>query len=321
MKYRHLIGLIVVFLLLLSCGSSGKKTMPADSALEYSGLLRIEEADNYIHARILDPSDSTVQIASYVLIDRNRPQPSSLPDGIVVRVPVESVVIYSSVHAAPLKELGALGIVKGVADAQYFTMPEIAEKIKTGEIEDIGSPASPSLEKLIRMQPDLVIASVYDGANLPDLSRAGVNYLKMADNLESTPLGRAEWIRFLGLITGKRQKADSIFNSVAAEYKKLCNIASGAKEKPTVLTENMYQGIWYVPAGDSYQARMLADAGCRYPWKDTKGTGSLPLAFEEVLEKAGNADIWLYKTFGVELNAGALLKQNTRYRKVKAFGN
>ena len=54
-------------------------------------------------------------------------------------------------------------------------------------------------------------------------------------------------------------------------------------------------GVWDLPAGESYMAQMLRDAGGDYPWSTTKGSGSLKLDFNQVLDKAQDADIWLIK--------------------------
>lgn len=318
MKSLLQIFLIALLLFFTACSSSSDEEgnfVP----LKYSDLLKIERNEEYTRVRISDPADSTKTLATYILIDRNRALPDSLPAGEVIPIPVKNLVVYSSVHASALKELDAIKTVRGIAEAGYFSIPEIKEGLKSGKIVDVGTPSSPSIEKIIELKPDAVIASIYEGNILPDLSSCGVKYLKMADNLETSPLGRAEWLRFLGMITGNETKADSIVAETVNEYNRLRDIASQAKRKPKVLTDNMYQGVWYVPAGDSYQAKMLIDAGADYPWAETTGRGSLSLSFEDVAAKASDAQIWLYKSFGNNLTPDFLLKEDERYSHFKAL--
>jgi iron complex transport system substrate-binding protein len=54
-----------------------------------------------------------------------------------------------------------------------------------------------------------------------------------------------------------------------------------------------FKGSWFVPAGESYMAQFLRDAGANYKWSDSKGTGSLALNFETVAPEALTADYWL----------------------------
>jgi iron complex transport system substrate-binding protein len=171
------------------------------------------------------------------------------------------------------------------------------------------------------LKPDGVVISLYEGMNVPDLSSAGVKYIKFADNLETTPLGRAEWLKFIGLLTNKETEADSIFNVVKDRYLHLKNSVSEKTHRPKVMVETMYEGIWYVPGGNSFQANMLADAGANYPWSDDKSTGSLSLSYEEVLNRCENADFWIVKVYDKNLTKSSLSELDNRYSRFKTFRN
>jgi len=316
-----IVKLVLILGITLITGCSQSADDGDFESLKYSSLLRIERKGDYTRVRIVNPDDTLRNLATYILVDRNSEIPDSLPEGDLIRVPVENIVVYSSVHAAALKEIGALDAVKGIAEAQYFTIPEIKAGLADGSIVDIGSPSSPSTEKIVELNPDAIMASVYNGMSLPDLSGFGVKYLKLADNLEPTPLGRAEWIRLLGMLTGKEAKADSIIKSVSEKYTELKALVSKAVSHPKVITDNLYQGVWYLPAGESYQARMIRDAGASYPWADTKGGGSLTLSIEEVIDKGADAKYWIYKSFGSDLSRDILLKEDSRYSQFSAVNN
>ncbi len=155
--------------------------------------------------------------------------------------------------------------------------------------------------------------------DVKELDKLNIPIIYMADNLEVTPLGRAEWIRLFGILFGQKNRADSIFAEVEKKYLLLKEEAANYPTRPRVLVENMYQGVWYLPGGNSYQAQMITDAGGEYIWKDNKSNGSLALAFEDVIQKAYNADIWLLRLFGVDLTKEKLLGMDSRYSYFKTI--
>ena len=87
--------------------------------------------------------------------------------------------------------------------------------------------------------------------------------------------------------------------------------------KPNVLYGGIYNDIWYTPAGDSYVAQIMKDAGTNYYWQNTESTGSLALQFEEVFVEAKNADFWFAP--GYALDKKALANNNKHYSSFKPF--
>ena len=111
--------------------------------------------------------------------------------------------------------------------------------------------------------------------------------------MEPTPLGRAEWIKFLALFFNKEAESENAYGEVASQYKQLVNKAKGIKAKPTVFSGFSSKGTWYVPGGKSYVAEFLKDAGANYIWSNDRTIGSLNLSAEEVYDRAKNAEYWL----------------------------
>ena len=261
-------------------------------------------------------------LASYILVADGAEAPEHDADVQTIRVPVKSLVVYTSVHAGALKELGKIGVVTGVADAQFYKIPEILDGLKSSKIVDVGKIDAPVAERIIDLNPDAIMLSLYQGMNLNSVKNLNIPLLQMVDNMETTPLGRAEWIKFLGELTGNRAKADSIFEAVENEYTIIKEKAQAAQSRnPKVLVENMYQGVWYVSGGASYQATMIKDAGGDYAWADDKSTGSLFLSFEQVFDKAHDADVWLLKVFGQELSKEAMQAMDSRNMLFDAVNN
>ena len=96
-------------------------------------------------------------------------------------------------------------------------------------------------------------------------------------------------------------------------------IVDNISQKPKILSENIINGTWYVPGGDSYMAQLFADAGGAYAWSDRHTSGSIPLDMAQVLNKAHDADIWLIKSFDSAFSYSKLKSQHALNEKFKAF--
>ena len=172
------------------------------------------------------------------------------------------------------------------------------------------------------LQPELVIGYSVSSADksLTTIQKSGINVIYNGDWLEETPLGRAEWIKFFGVLFDKEKQADSIFKVIESNYLEAKQIALKSTKKPTILSGAiMSKDIWNLPAGESFVAQFLIDANLDYLWKSTEGKGSLSLSFESVLDKGQNADYWI--TPGYFSSKEQLLNSNEIYKKFNAFQN
>lgn len=324
MNFKTFCITILSVLLLSACsGRSKSKSGDYDSVSEnimtQARFLRIEKGNGYTKAVISNPWDSTAILGTYIIVPHDSAMPKHIPAGTLLRTPLKSLVVNSCVYSGLLEELGAIDIITGVTDAEFFTQPEILRRLQSKQIVNLGPTASPSAEKLLALKPDLVLINYFEGMKSQPASSQAAPVIQLVDQAEELPLARAEWIRLFGLLAGKEAKADSIYQAVSSAYSRIKKEASELQFHPSVLTDNMYQGIWYVPGGKSYQARILVDAGADYPWKETNSVGSLSLSYEEILAKAGNADVWLIKTFDQNLTLKSLAAQDARYTHFDAF--
>ena len=298
MKKTLLLTLFSALLLLPSCFRSGHGAGNVldiqDSVITAAKLLSMERTPRYTVVTVGDPWKGGV-LHRYVLVPADAEMPKDLPDGTIVRTPISNALVYSSVHTSLLAELGALDAVRGVVDKQYFNDSVITAGVATGRIADCGNSMNPTVEKVIDMQPDAILLSPYQDASYGQIAKMDIPIIECADYLEYDPLGRAEWMRFYGELVGKRAQADSLYKAVVAAYNDTKQKAAGASNHPTVVTEMVINGIWNVPGGQSYMARILGDAGGHYLWIDDKNTGSLALDFNQVLAVAQNADYWFIK--------------------------
>lgn len=318
---RFLIAIVAGLSLLCSCTSRGARALPqgGDTLTHRAGLLTMVDYGDYVVASVGNPwtADSTAELQRYVLVAKDYSGP--LPQGAVrVNVPLERSVVYSGVHGGTVEELNGIGQIAAVADGQYFSSDAIRHGIADGTIADVGNSAAPSVERMVSMSPDAILLSPYQNQEIGAVARLGVPVVQCVDYMEQTPLGRAEWIKLLGVLYGKRREADSIYNKVCADYDSLCRMANAVADHPKVLTEMPMGGAWTVPGGRSYMARMIADAGGVYPWGGTDEAGSLKLDVSNVFDKAADADVWVVRVYG-PLTRGDLEGTHPLLKRFKAL--
>ena len=300
MPMKKILLIACVAALLMSCrhGQANEGLPQNDSTITSAQLLTLERADSFTLAVISDPWHNGMALHRYVLVPDSLPLPASLPEGTVVRTPIKRALVYSGVHTSLMKEFGCWDAVKGVCDAQFFTDPDVHAGVNNGAITDCGSSMTPTIEKVIAMQPDAIFLSPYQDATYGPIEKMNIPLIECADYMEMTPLGRAEWMKFYGELLGCRERADSAYAAVVQTYQDIKEAVRKTSHDPVkVLTEMVISGVWNVPGGHSYMARLIEDAGGIYPWADNESTGSLNLDFNQVLAQAQDADVWLIKSF------------------------
>ncbi|MDR2498128.1 MAG: ABC transporter substrate-binding protein [Tannerellaceae bacterium] len=290
---QRLIAIVLILSLAFSCGRPGSSVYKGDYARHASGF-RVERYAGFTVVELNDPWNEGRLLNRYVLVPNSESLPSDLPAGTIIRTPVSRLAVYSSVHVAMIEMIGAGSRIEAVCEPMYIASNEIRERIARGTVADLGMAISPNVEKIIDREIRFIIASPFQNADYGAVAKTGIPIIEGADYMEPTPLGRAEWIRFFGLLLQREEQADSIFIQTEREYNELKELVA-AEHRPQILTEKRYGSSWYVPVGGSYMSVMLADAGAQNVFDHLKGEGSVPLAFETVLNTAADADIWLIK--------------------------
>lgn len=290
--------------------------------LHYAAGFRITECEGYTAVSLRDPWDTLRTRRLYLLVDRESSLPDNLPEGILVRTPVQKAAIYTTTVASLLEQMGCLGNICGICETEYVTSKEALGLVEIGAIVDLGSSTSPNIEKIVEMETEAIIASPFENSSYGAAEKIGVPIIEAADYMERHPLGRAEWIRFFSRLFGRQAEGDSLFSRTERRYNALKQLAGTAERKPTVMLERRYGGQWPMPAGDNYVGTLHRDAGADYLFSELKGSGSVPLPFETVLERAVDADYWLIKYNSISpLTYGDLASDYPPYKSFKAFQN
>ena len=308
---RQLFPILLISVSLLSCGHRQMPTAGEKGdtlRFKYAQLIEVVRHQGYTEVNIKNPWKEGKILHRYQLVSHSAAEmPDAANQATVVRIPLQRSVIFTSVHAALMQQLGGEDQVAGVADLKYMKVPFVQEGVQQGRIMDCGDGMSPLVEKIIDTQADGILLSPFENSGgYGRLEEINIPLIECAEYMEQSPLARAEWVRFYGILYGKEHEADSLFALVDSSYQALkaqvsedAGIANGSaqskRSNPLVLMDKQTGSVWYVPGGRSTIGRMLQDAQCRYPFATDEHSGSLPLSFETILEKCGDADVWLLR--------------------------
>lgn len=316
---------IFLLILLSACGGRSKTssvfTTEKEIPLRYAENLNLFTTEDYTIARLRNPWDTTKILHTYLLADKDKPLPEDLPEGTLVRTPLNKAIVYSSVHCGLLQQIGALKSIGGICDLKYIKLPEIKEGCQNGTITDVGNGMNPDIEKIIDLHPDAIMLSPFENSGgYGRVEKLNIPIIECADYMETSALGRAEWMRFYGLLFGEAQKADSLFAEVEKNYNELKALIAPISYAPSVISELKNGSAWYVPGGKSTSARIYADAGANYVFAADEHSGSVPLAFETVFDKGQHADFWLIKyNQAIDKTYSELKRDYAPYAGFRAF--
>jgi iron complex transport system substrate-binding protein len=263
----------------------------------------VEYHNNYKVVTVKTPWQGAEKLLKYVLVQCGTPAPKDVTDATAtINVPVKTIVAMSTSFFPHFVTQGVVDRLVAVDSILYTSTPDILKRFDDKKIVEIGGGSSGqdvNVEKLVDLNPDLVMTQRFDASDksYPAIQEAGLPVVINADFLDTSPLGVAEWGKYISLYFNTEGKAEEAFKGVETRYHDLAKKVADAKEKPTVFAGTPYQGTWYMPGGKSYLATLIRDAGGAYLWADDTSTGSLSLSFENVYDKAADADYWVNVIF------------------------
>lgn len=358
---------------LLMAACQGGKTAAADAEagdtleMKYAKLLTIvkhgdgEESSDaaegidyqYAEAIIANPWKAGTMLHRYILIPKGKEGDKTVAmlakrrstgarcTTDTVRTPVERSAVFIAPHCQLMYELGCQQAIRGVCDLDYINIPDVKKRAALSgntsaqnPIVDCGSSMAPDIERIIALKPEAILLSPFENSGgYGKLDKLHVPIIEAADYMESSPLGRAEWMKFYGMLFKKdgnapktalaascEPKADSLFAKIEKEYLKLKAEAAGYPKGLSILTERKTGSVWYVPGGQSTIGILLKDANARYIFEDDQHSGSLSMSPEQIIAKGNQVDVWAFKYFGGNaLTKQDLLAEYQGYQALKAF--
>lgn len=297
---RRFFAAIFVFILLTGCASESKQHQEDSKAVarhpRYAEGFDILEHENFVEILLFNPwNHSEILTRYYLVVDDSIGTPD---DGLRILTPVEDVAITSVTQIEFINMLGELGSIKASCSPELIFNEELRKRYKDGSLKSLGDAFNLNTERLMAYNLDIIFATMYNQSSaqqqLVDASATNTIY----DNewTESSPLARAEWIKFIAAFYGKLDEADSLFAAIEASYIDARELASSIADenRKSVMTGGNYRGTWFMPSGKSYLGQLLMDAHASYKNSSDTTTGSLSLSFETVLHEFSNTDVWIH---------------------------
>jgi len=315
-KKKYILVCFTFLIILFSCQFEKIKSdnkNEENTKINFAKGFQIEDQNEIQKIIIKSPYQNSEEVFEY-LLSRNKNLKKEL------RIPISRIVVTSTTHIPMIELLNEENSIVGFPNVSYISSQKTRQRVEQGFIKEIGKENLLNTEVLLNLQPDLVLGYSVSTADksLEIIKKSGIPVIYNGDWLEETPLGRAEWIRFFGVLYDKQKMADSIFKTIETAYLEVKQLALKTSEKPTILSGAvMSKDIWNLPAGESFVAQFLADANLDYLWKNSKGKGSLSLSFESVFERAKEADFWIAP--GHFSSKTEMLEHNKLYAEFKAF--
>ena len=371
----YIFGALLALLVLTAC-QGGKTTVGEAEGgdtlkMKYAKLITIvkhgekgtasldknaEDADyQYTEVNIANPWKAGTLLHRYILIPKGKVGDETVArlalkrtSGMgcttdTVRTPVERSAVFIAPHCQLMYELGCPQAIRGVCDLDYINIPDVRKRAASAgnSIVDCGSSMAPDIERIIALKPEAILVSPFENSGgYGKLDKLHIPIIEAADYMESSPLGRAEWMKFYGMLFGEKvddekpspspaereryvsceSRADSLFARIEKEYLSLKAQAAEMPKGLSILTERKTGNVWYVPGGQSTIGILLKDANARYIFEDDQHSGSLPMSPEQILAKGKQVDVWAFKYFGgAPLSQVQLLQEYDGYKALAAF--
>lgn len=292
---------------------------PAKATIRYAKNFSIQYYPNFKVVNIFNFSGKLPDTVQYLLIERGTQPPAGFKKAQRITIPLRSVIALSSLHIAMLDFSGSLEHLVGLGSFKYVNSSLVRTLIRAKKIKEVGTDASLNNETIISLHPDILMVDANPdskSSRYQTLKDAGIPVMINAGWLENTPLGRTEWVKLMAAFLDKEAIVNKKFGLVEKHYHQLVSLSSTASFKPTVMIGMPFKGTWFVPAGKSFMAAFLQDAGMNYKWAETPGSGSLSYNFETVAPIALVTDFWL--DIGTMNSKSQIIATDIRYADFKA---
>ena len=326
-KKASVVGLVAVLLsFVLGCSEKGSPAAQVEPrGMEFCKNLWLGESYGESVAKIRSVVGRDTLVKTFVLrqtADFSRALPVELTGATVLQVPLKRVVTLSSAQIGYMLRLGFQDKIVAVGEGKYVADSALYARVQSGEVAEVGSGPTLSLENVVALKPDLVMSFATGGGHddYERINALGLPLMLTSEWQEDSPLAKAEWIKLFGRLFGVEALADSIFEQSKNLYLQAVN--GGASDAvdggscPRVLVGMSYGGVWYAPGGNSYTARLIKDAGGCYLWvSDT--SRELQFSLEEIMLVADSADVWVNP--GMFATSEDLLASEPRVKYIKAF--
>ncbi len=319
-------------LALTSCGGHKASDTATDSSAiipdsvsiiqpEYARGFNVKYQDDMVLLDINDPENKEAEQFHFALTDKDFS--GEVPEGYTrLNIPVESAICMTSLQLSNFLKLDIPEKVVGITSTRHLHNKKMNEQLKEGKTHKIGIEGNFDNEVIMAINPDVIFISPFKRGGYDAIRNVDIPMIPHLGYKELTPLGQAEWIKVIGLLTGKSSEANKEFSGIEKRYNDLKAMVDTVSYRPTVFSGEMRGGNWYAVGGKSFLAQLFRDAGGDYFLKDNTESGGVTLDYETVYTNAAHADYWrIVNSFDGDYNYNVLKEQDNRYTDFDAWKN
>jgi iron complex transport system substrate-binding protein len=295
---------------------------PDKVSIESASQLRVAYHKNYKVLTII-PRVNPDDRFDYVLVQRGTPAPQGYPAARVIEVPVKRFMMLHSGFGLAVERLNLNDRLIAVAGFKDVTVPGMRQMIEAGKIKEVGGPGHMDVERVIQLNPDLVMTywSVSpEYSDHPKMDEVGIKTAALATHWETTPLGAAEWIKAVAMFFNREKEAQRLYDGMAQRYQELAARVRDVPYRPRVISGFPSRGRWRAMGPRNPALKLIEDAGGEYFIRREERIGDYGqnMGFESVFRRHLDTDIWLDAPVGLK-SIDDLLARDRRVSFFKPF--
>ena len=332
MKLSGFILILTAALVICSCGGrhtagghQGSGTGAIDSVSvinpKYAQGFKVKYLDDMVLLDISDPENCEAERFRFALTDKDFS--GEIPEGYSrLDIPVETAICMTSLQLSNFIKLGISEKIVGITSTRHLHDEQMNRQLKEGKTHKIGIEGNFDNEVIMALSPDVIFISPFKRGGYDAIRNVDIPMIPHLGYKELTPLGQAEWVKVIGLLTGNSAKANEEFQAIEVRYNDLKAMVDTVSKRPVVFSGEMRGGNWYAVGGKSFLAQLFRDAGGDYFLKGNEESGGVTLDYETVYTSAANADYWrIVNSFDGDFSYEVLKDQDNRYTDFDAWKN
>ena len=299
---KTICSIAAAMVLLASCAASvdSKRELIADQLFHDhdSVLLKADSYSDTIKIKYAKGLKVSYQ-SDGVHVTISNPDPAataSKPQTFVIKKSSSRFICTTALQLGNFEVLGLEDCIVGINSLRHIFSLKMLDQLESGKTITIGREGNFDLEAVMAAKPDYILVSASKYGGFDALRQAGIPLIPHHGYKETNPLGQAEWIKLIGLLTGETRRANAVFSDIENKYLTLKQEVKATYSKknnlPTIISGRQLRDGWYIVGGKSYMAQLFSDAGADYIMKDNKESGGVTLDFEKVYAKGLHADFW-----------------------------
>ena len=297
-------------------GKTGQKSL-SWSELTQTGSMDLSYADQFSVTYYGEENYALVIIGEdekFLVVPEGEPAPEDLPEDITPLLqPLTNMYLAATSAMDFFCHLDAVDqITLSGTDRSGWYLEEPKKALEEGTMEYAGKYSAPDYERIVDKSCSLAIEStmIYHCPQVKEqLENLGVPVLVERSSYEADPLGRMEWIKLYGVLTGKEQLAEELFEKEIKELENVSVQADEGQEHSDQTNQGKTVAFFYITSRGSanvrkpgdYVAKMITMAGGTYvpqsaEEEEENALSTMNMEMEAFYAKAKDADYIIYNS-------------------------